>query len=392
MQPSEQHGSANDPYRIFFPLGILMGVAGVSIWPLYYFGATSGYSGRAHMFVQADCFLYAFIIGFLWTAIPRFTGTHPPSRPLQYAAAVSLVAAAVLFEVQLFAAGHLVFLVLHLMFIAVLVRRFLLRQFPPPPTFALVGAGVVSGLIGAVINVGVACQWIAPQWDLAGRRMLTEGMVLLLVLGVGGFLGPRLLGFAQLPNFQAIGRLANRSGPPFIVKYGTKLYAAAGATIIASVLIEYGFGAPNGAWLRAAVATALVAFSIRLWKFPVARTTLAWCVWIAHWFLIAALWIVAAVPKYRIDFLHIMFMGAFTLLILAVGTRVVLSHGGHALTEEKKSWPLRIALTTGLIALLARLGAPFAPNSYFDHLAWAGLFWICGMLFWGFYLIRRIRA
>jgi uncharacterized protein involved in response to NO len=392
MQPSEQHGSANDPYRIFFPLGILMGVAGVSIWPLYYFGATSGYSGRAHMFVQADCFLYAFIIGFLWTAIPRFTGTLPPSRPVQYAAAVSLVAASVLFEVQLFAVGHLVFLVLHLVFIAVLVRRFLLRQFPPPPTFALVGTGVVSGLIGALINAGVACQWIAPRWDLAGRRMLTEGMVLLLVLGVGGFLGPRLLGFAQLPNFQAIGRLANRSGPPFIVRHGAKLYAAAGATIIASVLIEYGFGAPNGAWLRAAVATALVFFSMRPLKLPVARTTLAWCVWIAHWLLIAALWIAAAVPKYRIDFLHIMFMGAFTLLILAVGTRVVLSHGGHQLAEEKKSWPLRIALTTGLIALLARLGAPFAPNSYFGHLAWAGLFWICGMLFWGFYLIRRIRA
>jgi uncharacterized protein involved in response to NO len=111
----------------------------------------------------------------------------------------------------------------------------------------------------------------------------------------------------------------------------------------------------------------------------------------AHWFLIAALWIVAGVPKYRIDFLHIMFMGAFTLLILAVSTRVVLSHGGHALAEEQKSWPLRIGLTTGLIALLARLGAPFASATYFSHLAWAALFWICGILVWGVYLIRRIR-
>ena len=57
MMPAEQHGSATDAYRIFFPLGILLGVAGVAIWPLYYFGATSGYSGRSHMFVQAECFL-----------------------------------------------------------------------------------------------------------------------------------------------------------------------------------------------------------------------------------------------------------------------------------------------------------------------------------------------
>ena len=48
----EKHGSATDPYRIFFPLGILLGIAGVSIWPLYYWGVTAGYSGRSHAFVQ----------------------------------------------------------------------------------------------------------------------------------------------------------------------------------------------------------------------------------------------------------------------------------------------------------------------------------------------------
>jgi uncharacterized protein involved in response to NO len=118
------------------------------------------------------------------------------------------------------------------------------------------------------------------------------------------------------------------------------------------------------------------------------RTTLAWCVWIAHWLVILSLWLVAAVPRYRIDFLHVLFIGGFTLLILAVGTRVTLSHGGHSLTLERSSWPLRIGLTTGLVAMLARIGAPFAPFSYFEHLAFAGLLWIGGMLFWGFYLLR----
>src|SRR5437870_6956143 len=48
----ELHGKPADPYRIFFPLGIVLGAMGVSIWPLYYFGITEGYSGRAHAFVQ----------------------------------------------------------------------------------------------------------------------------------------------------------------------------------------------------------------------------------------------------------------------------------------------------------------------------------------------------
>src|SRR5437868_10621732 len=96
----EQHGKPIDPYRIFFPLGIILGAAGVSIWPLYYYGVTEGYSGRAHALVQTDGFLYAFVVGFLLTAIPRFTGTETPSRAVQYVLAALLVGCAVSFELQ----------------------------------------------------------------------------------------------------------------------------------------------------------------------------------------------------------------------------------------------------------------------------------------------------
>ena len=69
----------------------MFGLAGVAIWPLYTFGITASYSGRAHALVQTDGFLYAFIAGFLLTAVPRFTGTEPPSRPVQYALAAMLL-------------------------------------------------------------------------------------------------------------------------------------------------------------------------------------------------------------------------------------------------------------------------------------------------------------
>jgi uncharacterized protein involved in response to NO len=122
------------------------------------------------------------------------------------------------------------------------------------------------------------------------------------------------------------------------------------------------------------------------------RTTLAWCVWTAHWFVILSVWIVASFPRYRIDFLHILFIGGFTLLILAVGTRVTLSHGGHGLAKERGSWPLRIGVATGLIAMLARVGAPFSGFSYFEHLAMAAVLWIAGVLFWGYHLFRLIHV
>jgi uncharacterized protein involved in response to NO len=245
-------------------------------------------------------------------------------------------------------------------------------------------------MLGAILTAGVAWEAIPPGLDMLGRRLLTEGMVLLLVLGIGGFLGPRLLGFAQLPNFQNIEKLSLNKTPAFTMTHRQALYVIAGLLLLLSLGVEYGWNLTAGAWLRAAVGTSLVLASIRPWRKPATRTTLSWCVWIAHWFLIVALWMVAVAPKYRIDFLHIMFMGAFTLLILAVGTRVVLSHGGYALSEERRSWPLRIGIGAVIIAMFARIGAPFAPFSYFSHLAWAGVLWIVGVGAWGIYLFRRI--
>jgi uncharacterized protein involved in response to NO len=385
LNAMELHGRATDPYRVFFPLGIVLGAFGVSIWPLYYYGLTEGYSGRSHALVQTNGFLYAFIIGFLLTAIPRFTGTDAPSRPVQYflAAIVALSAAAA--EFQYFAFGLTGFLAAHSILVVLAVRRFMRRRQDPPPTFPLVGIGLISGMLAALINAAISWNLISPSWDLLGKRLLTEGMVLLLVLGIGGFLGPRLLGFSQLPQFVNV-----ESNAPVPNTNGL-LYKIAGLALLLSLISEYRFGLPGMTYLRAMLTTAVIFSTIRPWRLPVVRTTLSWCVWIAHWFVISAVWFVAVASRYRIDLLHILFIGGFTLLILAVGTRVTLSHGGYALAAEQKSWPLRIGLVTGLVAMLARVGAPFSGLLYFAHLAWAGILWIGGILFWGVYLVRLIR-
>jgi len=115
---------------------------------------------------------------------------------------------------------------------------------------------------------------------------------------------------------------------------------------------------------------------------------LSWAVWIAHWVIAIGVWVVAAAPRYRADFLHILFIGGFSLLILAIAMRVTLSHGGHSLAREERSWPLRIGITCMLVAMLARLGAPFAATSYFGHLQWAALLWMAALVCWGVYVLR----
>lgn len=368
-----------------------MGIGGVSIWPLFHWGVTADYSGQAHAFVQTNCFLFAFITGFLWTAVPRFTGTNVPGRAVQYFLAALLMAQLIAFELYYFTAGHLLFVMAHLTFAAMIAASFVRRRHPPPETFVFVGLGVLAGLAAAFVNAGIALTWIQPGWSLLGRRMLTEGMVLLLVLGVGGFLGPRLLGFAQLPNFQNFNKpvLPTTSR----VKWQGLFYAACALMLLSTLVVEYGWGYTSMTWVRAAAATAVVAVTVRPWQLPLTRSTLAWCVWTAYWLLVASLWLVAIFEARHVDYLHVMFMGGFTLLILAVGTRVVLSHGGHGAAEERRSWPLRIGMVATMIAMSARLTVLVAstPNSYFSHLAWAAILWIAGVGFWGAYLFRRIR-
>jgi uncharacterized protein involved in response to NO len=382
------HGSTTDPYRVFFPLGIVLGLAGVSVWPLYNFGVTESYSGRSHAFVQICGFLYSFAAGFLLTAIPRFTGTESPSRRTQYFLAGLLVLCVTAFELGIFTLGHSAFLIAHITVITLAARRFLRRRQNPPATFGLVGFGLITGALAAALNAAIAFELIASSWDPLARRLLTEGMFLMLVLGVGGFLGPRLLGFAALPKLVAPSAAGAKS-PVF--NTASIAYAGAGLILLLSLVVEYGLDFGPASFVRALVTTAVIARTLRPWQRPAVRTTLAWCVWTANWLVVLGVWLVAVAPAYRADFLHVLFI-AFTLLIVAVGTRVTLSHGGYPLSREQRSWPLRIGLATGLVAMLARLGAPFAPSTYFDHLAWAGLLWMTGMLFWGFYLANLLRT
>ncbi len=70
-----------DPYRIMFPLGWLLAWAGVLHWLLFALGVIDDYRSIFHSMAQIQGFLTCFGIGFLFTFIPRRTGTGPVSWP-----------------------------------------------------------------------------------------------------------------------------------------------------------------------------------------------------------------------------------------------------------------------------------------------------------------------
>ena len=62
-----------EPYRVFFPLGATMAVAGIGHWLLHALGFLADYRSIFHSITQIQSFLTAFAVGFLFTMIPRRT-------------------------------------------------------------------------------------------------------------------------------------------------------------------------------------------------------------------------------------------------------------------------------------------------------------------------------
>src|SRR3989344_2137593 len=68
-----------DTYQWFFPLGIVFGVLGVGVWILFWLQKIHFYPSPLHSELMIGGFFLTVAIGFLMTAIPRFTNTHSAS-------------------------------------------------------------------------------------------------------------------------------------------------------------------------------------------------------------------------------------------------------------------------------------------------------------------------
>ena len=119
-----------EPFRIFFPAGTLIGIAGIALWPAYYAGLVITYPGTGHARLMIEGFMASFIIGFLGTAGPRMTSTLPFSR-LEVVALFTLdLLAAGLHFGNAHRTGDLLFVMCIAFFIFTIGRRFVSDRIP----------------------------------------------------------------------------------------------------------------------------------------------------------------------------------------------------------------------------------------------------------------------
>lgn len=374
----------SEPFRLFFPLGIALGWVGIGHWLLYATGTTSTYSCLMHGLVQMQAFLMAFAIGFLFTAIPRRTQSAAPSA-LEIALAVALlvgVASALVAEAWI--AAQLGYLLVFALLLQFAVRRLLGRAAGrrPPAAFVLIPIGILHGIAGAILLAMGLGLGDRPWSTMLGALFVQQGVFLCFTTGVGGLVLPLMAGGSPPRDLG--------SSPAETAK--AVAYAAVGAAICASFLLEASGYVRTAPLLRAAVVLLGLGLGGGALRPPATPGIHRRLTWIAVWLIPIGLAASGLLPDYRVPALHVLFIGGFSLLTLGVATHVVLSH--LELQALALGRPPAIVLIGVLVlaAMAARVVADWS-DTYFTHLAWAAGAWILATLLWlGFLgpkLLRR---
>jgi uncharacterized protein involved in response to NO len=372
-----------DPYRMFFPMGILIGLIGVSVWPMLALGWISYPNPLWHIDLLLQGFLFAFILGFLLTALPRFSQTWPITRvELGLFLAIFVTGNLSTLFGEL-AWGRMAFGAnLTLLFVFAL-RRFMKRKANPPPEFIFVGVGLLVGWFAGWMRADAFLPFTFGFSEIVGRRLISEGMVLLLVLGVAGKLAPMFFGFSKGNPLVQLGKASEMKGK--LTYYGVLL-----GIIVGSLIQEHVYEQTKLAlYLRAFAASFVFFGTMNIHRKPLERGMLVSVLRWSNWAVFLSLWGAAIHPQYRVEVLHILFIGGFGMMILGIATRVIVSHGKYPSEIEKTSPWLGIAGWILFAALIVRSISTLTGPYYFSMLGIAGALWMIGLLLWGWYFVPR---
>ena len=373
-----------EPFRLFFPFGLALGIAGVAMWPLYFAGAFETYPAVAHARLMIEGMMAAFIFGFLGTAGPRLTETRRFSA-LEVGGLFALQLGACVLHLAARAAwGDALFLIALIFFVRTIGARFAARRDLPPPNFVLVALGLASGVVGTALILWSEAWQSSPVVYQLGSALLNTGFVLFPVLGAGAFLLRRFLGLDEGDDAPAM----RAPSPAWSAQ--ARWFGLVGLTIVASFILEAFDAARLAGGLRALAITAYVSTAMPV--FTRSRSFLACCLILGLLALVLApIWL-AVFPFRPVAGLHILFIGGFSVIVFTVGTRVIFGHGGQAHLLGRRLPFLLVVLILLILSLLTRLSAEFVDQSRAEHLVLAAAMWLGAALVWGWRVVPHLAT
>lgn len=377
---------AAEPFRLFFPLGLLASACGVILWPALSQGWLDYYPLEAHARWMAIGFGGCFIAGFLGTAGPRLLDAPPWSKwelLLFVGLALAMMVCLGLNEIAF--ADALAGIWLLGVLGSLLFRFFKIRGDVPPPGMPMAALGLFSaGVAGIVLGLTPLIEIPYCLYSFS-RLLYFQGLVWLPVIAVAPFLLPRFFGKSSLHSFD---------DSPEIPAGWTRRFTeslAAGLLLIATFACEAWFSPRLGMALRAIVVFLYLAVSVpglvgwtKTNGLGIALRWVAPCA--------AGGWLLAVVfPLHRTGMLHLMFIGGIGLLILSAATRVIL---GHAERQDRLKLPMKWFHAMWALLLFTaatRMTSDFLPEVRMTHFTYAAILWLAILVFWMWKMRRELK-
>ena len=376
-----------EPFRVFFPLALIMGVLGVCLWPLYYGGCLSYYPMLTHARVMVECFVGGFALGFLTTALPKMLGVSALKGAEFCLLLLSYLAMCVVHLCGFLQLGDALFSLTLVCLLGVMLPRFIARKSSPAPGFVLALLGLGCGALGAGWSSFLTTDG-GLQVNTFFLRLLYQGFILLPILGIGSFMFPMILGkkdkYAGLTgaaekrmwSIRAIEALA--VGILLITSYWIESLGETKVMSWSRAFICFIYITKESGWigkLGELRAKGVMAFSIR------AGIT---C-------LLLGMLLSPVFPMQRIGLEHSLYIGGFGLITMIVATRVIFGHTGQG--SKFQLWGKMLTISSGLLlfTLATRISADFLPAVRVSHHVYAAACWVVVCIIWGVAILPSIR-
>jgi hypothetical protein len=374
-----------EPYRLLFPMGFILAAVGIGIWIPYYFRPQDfPYPGQGHAVLQIQGFLLCFILGFLMTMLPKVLGVDHLGRAQSVIFPMGILALSVCAwnnALQFQAAVQGLHLFLLGNFLVFILRRWPHRTNSPPPTFVFIPLAFAADTVGTVLRLLMALNAMdADALRLAGLLQF-QAFPVLLILGIGGFLLPKLFANGVVDP----AALIKQKGGPLFIPLGL------GAILLGSYALEAASPAFGSGTLPLRLAY-LIRSAVWAW-FTLGQLRLlaisgklpAYLAAVRLSLLLMGLGMAMPVflPAYLIAWEHLVFITGFLWLTLSVAARVVASHGGSmgTLGLHRKKVLAYGALI--LLAMVSRVSADFRADGHWPYLALASGFALAALGIWG---------
>lgn len=373
-----------EPFRIFFPAATLAGLVGVSLWPALLLGWTDFYPGAVHARLMMQGFFGGFVIGFMGTAMPKLVDARPFAAREAFGLLGLFLAHFVSATLGRLAVADAIFIVELGLLFQLLRRRCHASGSMPPPSFSLVGLGLLSAGIGAAVHLAGNWWELGTTAELVARLAGYHAFILLSILGAGGFLLPRFLGLGIRRSYME----CNTESPEW--RRAASMARLAGLAILGTYALE-AFG-----WSRvSASARALITVGYLAYEIPLERLRWNWKG--THWLLVTGMACIPAgmalsgwLPGSRLAFLHVELIGGFALITIGVATRVVFGHTGVRERLDRFHPWLTAAGVLMLLGLISRLVGDLVPSIQNSHYLYAALTWIAGLSVWAVCVLPRV--